>query len=591
MGTDFGGPAAKDQRQTVFRFGLFELNLQAGELRRQGQKIKLQDKPFQALSLLLEHAGEVVSRDELRARLWQTDTFVEFDDNLNAAIKRLREALGDSAEAPRYLETVPRRGYRFIPPVERVNGQIDGEPPVSAAVAAVAPVAARGTSATIPLLIAGVIVILGVAGLLWRSHRSRQLNDSRQLILAVLPFKNLSGQPEEEFVADGMTEEMIAQLSRLYPQKLRVIARTSTMRYKDRSADVHQIGGELGAGYILEGSVRRDDSDAFITAQLIQVSDQTHLWAETYHRPRRDIFTVQRDVARRVAESLALTLLPEQQAALARADTVDTNAYEAYLRGLFAWNHGTEAGFRTALASFQEALREDPQYAMAYAGLARTHFSLEDFHFESAAEARARADEAISKGLQLDASIPDLYVLKARMITERNDRGAEEAYRRAIELNLNNANAHLDYAMYLRGERRLGEALAEVDAAAELDPRSAWVFTAAGWILISANDLDRAAARIDQALRIDPNYPAAMYVMGRIKELEKDEPSTIDWFQKAVEASGRRAKYLHVLAIACANAGRHDEARNLLQELREMSSREYVDPDYIRSFEAALQSI
>jgi serine/threonine-protein kinase len=193
--------------------------------------------------------------------------------------------------------------------------------------------------------------------------------------------------------------------------------------------------------------------------------------------------------------------------------------------------------------------------------------------------------------MNLDASIPDLYVLQARSFSTRNDVGAADAYRRAIELNPNDAEAHLEYAMYLRRERRLDEARAEISEAAELDPRSAWTFTAAGWVLISANELDQAAARLEQALRLDPNYPAAMYFMGRIGELRKDLPSAVSWFQKAVDASGRKPKYVHVLAIAFAHAGQSDEARKLLQELREISNREYVEPDYIRSVEAALAQL
>lgn len=336
------------QPDALARFGLFEVHFGAGELRKQGQLIKLQEKPFQALALLLERAGSIVTREEFRNRLWASDTFVAFDDNLNAAIKRVREALGESAETPRFIETIPRRGYRFIPPVEYIPRR---EAQTSGALE-------NGTSENLKLkhvlrrtgfvaLLALIALVLLAVGILWRRNQQVEQRRTQRVMLAVLPFKNLSGRPDQEYVSDGMTEEMTAQLGRLYPAGLGVIARTSAIRYKNTSQDVRQIGGELGIAYVLEGSVRRDAREMFITAQLIRVADQTHLWAETYERPLQDIFVVQRDVARRVSESLALQLLPSEKAALARGNTVNTAAYDDYLRGRYEWEQGTEAGFAT----------------------------------------------------------------------------------------------------------------------------------------------------------------------------------------------------------------------------------------------------
>ncbi len=582
------------QPDALARFGLFEVHFGAGELRKQGQLIKLQEKPLQALTLLLERAGSIVTREEFRSRLWASDTFVEFDDNLNAAIKRLREALGESAENPRFIETIRRRGYRFIPPVEYIprqetlasgapeNGTSENPKPKH-------PLRRTGFVA----LLALIALLLVAVGIFWRRDQQAKQRRAQRVMLAVLPFKNLSGRPDQEYVSDGMTEEMTAQLGRLYPAGLGVIARTSAIRYKNTSQDVRQIGGELGVAYVLEGSVRRDAREMFVTSQLIRVADQTHLWAETYERPLQDIFVVQRDVARRVSESLALQLLPSEKAALARGNTVNTAAYDDYLRGRYEWEQGTEAGFRSSLESFQSALLRDPQYAMAYAGLARTQLSLAEYHFEAAGEARAKAAEAVSRGLELDTSIPDLYLLQAGVLSEDGSKNSavEEAYRRAIKLDPNNAEAHQDYALYLLGSKRLPEALAEIQKARELDPVSPLVFTTSGWIFLDSKKLDKAETSLGQALRLDPNFPAAMYFLARVKEAENQPDEATAWFERAVNASGRTPKYLHALAISYVKVGRGDEARKLLDELRRSATKQYVAPEYIRSVEASLKSL
>ncbi|HYL99313.1 MAG TPA: winged helix-turn-helix domain-containing protein [Blastocatellia bacterium] len=601
---------AGPQPSRLARFGVFEVNVQSGELRRRGQKVKLQDKPFQALSLLLERSGEVVTRDELRNRLWAADTFVEFDDNLNSAIKRVREALGDSGGTPRYIETLPKRGYRFIPPVEWVDDTLaEQEESITSANAALAavngPLAPPESAAHLqagilnrrPLwlsFVAAVLLIGGVAGIWqWRRSRAGQGTStlaSHQLMLAVLPFKNLSGDPGQDFVSDGMTEEMTAQLGRLYPQGLGVIARSSVTRYKDTAKDVAEIGHELGVGYILEGSVRRDSNDAFITAQLIRVSDQTHLWAETYERPLSDVFSVQRDVARRVTESLALRLLPDQILALARADTNSTSAYEAYLRGRFAFEQGTQSSFQNAIEYFSIAIRDDPNYAVAFSALARTYLSQGEFHFASSDEVQRNASDSVANGLRLDSSLPDLYVLQAkvRSLQQAPAQSVEEAYKRAIEVGPNDAEAHQEYALFLRSSDRLDEATAEIGKAIQLNPNSPWTETCGGWVLLDSGKFDQAASRLDRAVGLDPNYPAAMYFYGRLEEARKNVDKEIGWFERATKASGRAPKYLHALAIAYANAGRSDEAGKLLDEIRADSKSGYVSPEYIKSIEDAI---
>src|SRR5271165_3895357 len=313
---EFGCALATSASQ--IRFGVFEVNLSTRELRKKGHKLRLQEQPFQLLTLLLERPNEVVTREEIQQKIWGADTFVDFDHGVNRAINKLREALGDSADNPRFIETLSRRGYRFIAPV-----QLDLQP-----------------------------------------------SDSSKKMLIVLPFSNLNLEADQEYFADGLTEEMIAHLSRLNPERLGVIARTSAMQFKKTSKTIKAIGQELGVQFALEGSIRRAGDRVRITAQLIQVRDQTHLWAESYDRGLKDVLEIQSEVAERIARSLAVELVPERQALGALSVTGDTEAYEFYLRGRHYLNQRVELGYSKAIDYFNRAIQKDPGYAPAYAGLA-----------------------------------------------------------------------------------------------------------------------------------------------------------------------------------------------------------------------------
>src|SRR5262245_16494384 len=314
----------------ILGFGSFEVDLVAGELRREGFKVKLQDQPLRLLVLLLESAGEVVTREELRNQLWPADTFVDFDHSLNTAVRKLREALGDSADAPSYIETLARRGYRFLVPVR------EREPPPP-------PADAEAPSAATPpakpglrlVLIAGA---LGIAALIayWMGARPDPRTQSgRKLTLAVLPFDNLSGDADQEYLSDGLTEEMITQLARLEPARVKVTARSSTWKYKRAERDLSRLRQELGADYVLEGSVRRAGERVRVTAQLVQVADQTHIWAQTYERAMGDVLVLEGEVERSVARAIAMKLAPEAEARLASARPVRPEAYQAYLKGRY----------------------------------------------------------------------------------------------------------------------------------------------------------------------------------------------------------------------------------------------------------------
>lgn len=585
------------QQVRVLRFGVFEVDTKAGELRRSGLKVKLQEQPFQILAALLDSPGEIVSREELRRRLWPDDTFVEFDHSLNSAMGRLREALNDSADNPRFIETLPRRGYRFIAPVEASNGAVSTQP--SQAVAPIQPVQHQPPISPPPrakwrILASAFVFAAAVGAGLYLLHQRSMAPPQaapHKIMLAVLPFQNLSGDSKQDFASDAMTEEMITHLGRLAPQTLGVIARTSVMKYKKSTADVKTIGRDLGVDYVLEGSVSRGTGQIDVTAQLIQVSDQTHRWAESYERPVTDLFAIERDIARRIAQSLALQLLPAQEAALARATTVNTEAYEAYLEGSQGLTEGTEAAFQNAAMAFARAAEIDPNYALAYDGIARAYLQQADYHFISSDEALAHARPAIDKALALDESIPESYVLLAEALhrTDPRQPGIDHAYRRALELNPSNADAHIAYALYLREAQRYDQALTEAQAAARLDPLAPFSFVATGWVLLSMGRTEEAKREFGRSLVIDPNYPAGLYFLASAYEDQGRVQEAIGLLQKAVATAGRTPKYLYALGNAYAQAGQKDEAQKILQELRQQSTKAYVEPEMISSLAAKLK--
>ena len=410
-------------------------------------------------------------------------------------------------------------------------------------------------------------------------------------MLAVLPFQNFSGDARQDFASDAMTEEMITHLGRMAPQALGVIARTSVMKYRDSHADVRQIARELGVSYVLEGSLRRSQKRIDVTAQLIQASDQAHLWAESYDRATGDLFTIEREIARRIAQSLALQLLPAQETALARASTVNTEAYEAYLEGRQHLEEGSEAGFRGAAESFERATRLDPNYALAYDGLAKAYLQEADYHFISTADGVARARPAIDKALALDETIPESHVMLAQVLrlSAPHDSGIDGAYRRALALNPSDADAHAAYAFFLRDNQQYEQALAEAQEALRLDPRAPFSHVMIGWVRLSMQQRDEAERQFQGALALDPNYPAGLYFLARTRQEQGRVPEAIDLLRRALTSAGRKPKYLYALANAYAAAGQRDEAQKILDELRQQSKHAYVDPVMISSLAAKLK--
>ncbi len=545
------------------RFGCFEADLRNSELRKQGLQIKLQDKPFQMLAVLLERAGEVVTREELRQRLWPADTFVDFGANLNTTLNKLRQALGDSAESPRFVQTIPRRGYCFIAPVERVEEPRELERSLAAPPAFRArtpPSKAKallGRFLTIRPLVAAapvvaVVLFIGVLHFLGSRADWAAKSRVRRAMLLVLPFENVSGDSEQEYFSEGLTEEMITQIGKLQPQRLGVLARTSAMEYKQTHKPLAQFAGELGADYVLEGSVRRINDRLRITAQLIHVRDQTELWAESYERDVADVFTIQREVAGHIAQSLALELLAENNTAPVKKLPVNAKAHEEYLKGRYYWNKRTGEGLRKGLEHFQLAIRKDPTYAPAYAGLADSYVVLANWAMMPSNEAYPKAREAAMKAVALDDQLAEAHASLAATTWEydRDWGRAQKEFLRALEINPGYASARQWYAEFLSAMGRHEEAIAEIGKARETDPLSLIINAVAGLILYDAGRYGQAQEACRNAVEMDPRFiPAHTYLwwiyvrMGRYADAvrELQEAQRISGASQEEQASLQRA--------------------------------------------------
>ncbi len=487
--------------------GAFEVDLASGELRREGQRIPLQEKPFQLLTALLETPGELVSRVALRDKLWP-DVFVDFDGNLNAAVKKLREALGDSATDPSYVETVPRRGYRLIAPVRPAD-----ETPPSIHPKRKLRRRLRDRVRVSMVATAGLAITLAAwaaAGWL-RPDRPpavprRQAADER-VMLAVLPFDNLSDDPGHDYLSDGMTEELLTVLGRLRPERLGVIARITAMTYKGTTRSIAEIGRELGVAYVLEGSVRGSGDRIRITAQLIEVADQTHLWAESYDAEIVDLLQVETEIARRIGHSLALELLDDPVAAASLATPVP-EAFDHYLRGRHQWNRFTADGYRSAIAELSQAIELDPDYAQAHAALADA-YNLQAFESgDSPTDWFNRARASAQRALSIAPDLAEAHNSLAFAILYGNfdAAAADPIFRRARELAPNYAMSYHWHAGALAALGRHDEAIDAVRQALELDPMSLSVKSDLGWYYLFAGRWDEAERECRATLEMSPGY-------------------------------------------------------------------------------------
>jgi len=476
------------------QFGTFEVDLRAGELRKDGLKIKLQGQPIQVLTTLLEHPGEIVTREELRQRLWPADTFVDFEHNLNSAVKRLREALGDSADNPRFVETLPRHGYRFIAPVAELGRATRG-PQVR--------VRALWVAGLSVLTIA--VLVIGVKQGGWQERLLGRAHTGRIQSLAVLPLENLSGKPEEDYFADGMTEEVITELGSI--RTLRVISRQSVMHYKGTDKPLPQIASELHVEALVQGSALRASNRVRITMQLVRAVPEEHLWAQSYERDLSNVIALQAEVARDIASQIRVTLTPEEQGRLARASPVNIEAYKAYLQGKYFYARPTKENLKKAITYHEQAISLDPNYAPAWAALSRAYNFQAGFYGPVREYSRAR--EAAERALALDSSLADAHAAMGEIKQEYDWdwAGAEASYQRALALEPGNAEVVEGASDLAATLNHLEEALSLSRRAVELDPLSRMARMALARNAWFAGRLDEAEAVVRKGLELDPQFP------------------------------------------------------------------------------------
>ena len=580
----------------IFRFGPFEAKPRAQELSKNGTPLRLRGQPFAILELLLNRAGEVVTREEIRQKLWPADTFVDFEHGLNTSIKKLRQALCDSATEPRYIETIPRLGYRFIAPVEatvepkakkptgvETVAEEDSKGPVSKV---------GGGRPRLHLFLAPAVLVLAAAALvfnmagartrlfaLFRSTKNASVavaSAPKPLpSIAVLQLQNLSNNSAEDYFADGMTDELTTDLAQF--GSLRVISRTSAMHYKGASKTAPEIGRELGVDTLIEGTVQRVGDRVRIRVQLIDSASDRHLWARSYDHDLKDVLALQSSAARDIAEEVEGKVVPPPANAPLNLHPVKPEAYEAYLKGRYFWNKRTEDGLKKSIEYFEQAISQDPKFAAAYAGLADS-YSILGSDVLPARVASAKAHVAATKALELDPAIAEGHA-ELGLVEFYYDwdwTRSEQEFRRAIELNPNYATAHQWYGYYLAAMGRFPEALEEAGKAQQIDPLSLSINTT---LAGRYRDLHQYAQAIDlnrRTLEMDPNFMPAHIALGATYEDQGNWSQAISEYQQAVAISQNNPIALASLGSAYGHLGDQAAARKMIARLQEASKHHYV---------------
>ena len=559
----------------TLRFGVFEINVRSGELSKQGRKVRLEGQPVQILLCLLENPGELVTRDELRQRLWPADTFVNFEHGLNAAVKRLRQALNDSAGNPRFVETLPRRGYRFLAPVQIVNAAEEGPnqvdiPPAEIASGAADLPKAKGGLRSLYWKRSGWALLVVLVGVMAWMLRPKNASSPVIRSLAVLPLENLSHDPSQDYFADGMTDELITELGQI--SELRLISRTSAMTYKGAHKSVPQIAGELNVDAVIEGTVLRSGDQVRITAQLIQAPADKQLWAQSYEGDVRHTLGLQRQVARAIAEAIQVELTAHERDVLKSVKAVNSDAYEAYLKGRYFWNKRTADGMKEAISYFTRAIEMDPNYAPAYAGLADSYALAGDWKYGVLApkDAYPKAKAAALKAIELDGALGEAHTSLAVCLDgfDWDFDAAGKEFTRGIELSPSYATGHEWYGWHLASLGRSGEALAQVKKAENLDPLSLIISSDLAEELLIAHRYDEAAKQTQKAINMDHFFAPAHYVMGATFVQEHRYDEAIAELRKATELSEGSTAFNANLAYAYAVSGRSSEAVRILTDLR-----------------------
>jgi len=590
---------------SVVRFGTYEVSLQSGEVRKAGMRIRVQQQPLKLLEILLERPGEVVTREELRSRVWTDESFGDFDQAVNIAIAKLRSALGDSAENPRFIETLPKRGYRFIAEVSVVgdNAHTKGResvapgPPATGSMRkvqdaglAISPVAPKRRLWPALLVIVASALVLSLVILSVWLFRSRVRPPTGIRSLAVLPLDNLSGDASQNYFADGMTDELITDLAQI--SALRVISRTSVMAYKGARKPLPQIARELNVDAVVEGTVLRSGDQVRITAQLIEASTDKHLWSQRYEGDLRDTLALQNRVASAIADQIRINLTPQEKAALKDARVVNPEAYESYLKGRYFWNKRSADGLKVALAYFKEAIEEDPNYAQAYSGLADTYALLGDWQYAvmTPKEAFPKAKDAAIKALELDSKLGEAHNSLAFVLDGFDwdlDSGGKE-FQRAIELNPGYATAHHWYAWHLSLLGRYNEAIAEMRKAENLDPLSLIINADLAEMLVLAHSYDESIRQSRKTIETDPNFALAHNQLAQAYLQKHMYDEAVAELQKAVNLSGDSPTCIANLARAYIASGKRSEAVKLLGDLKKRSNPGYSNAAEIAMIYASL---
>jgi TolB-like protein/DNA-binding winged helix-turn-helix (wHTH) protein len=579
----------------LIRFGVFELDLRSGELQKEGRKIRLEGQPIDVLVCLLENRGELVTREELHRKLWPADTFVNFEHGLNAAVKRLRQALNDSAGNPRFVETLPRRGYRFIAPIQAVAVSADVSEVNDVAAVAETPVTRDPPEPKDdePVDLSGetvvpahqrpqrawnwkwsgvaLFVVLG-AGAAWilrpASHPPQVIRS-----LAVLPLENLSGDASQDYFSDGMTDELITELGQI--GELRVISRTSVMTYKGAHESLPHIARDLNVDAVVEGAVLRSGKQVRITAQLILAAADKHLWAKSYEGDLKDAFALQKQVARSIAEQIRIELTPHEQAVLKNVTSVNPEAYEAWLKGRYFWNKRTGEGIKEAIDYFNQAVEKDPKYAAAYAGLTDAYALAGDWKYGILAprDAYPKARAAATKALELDSSFGEAHISLAFCLDayDWNWESAGREFTRGIELSPGYATGHHWYGWHLAALGRHGDAIAELDKAESLDPLSLIISADLAEELLIAHRYDEAIKQSRMTMNMDPFFAPAHFVLGEVFLQKHMNNEAVVELRKAVELSPGSMAFTANLAYAYAVSGMREEAVMKLNDLKNWS--------------------
>ena len=579
------------QTRRVIRFGAFQVDLSSGELEKHGIKIRLQEQPFQILVMLLERPGQVVTREELRRKLWPSDTFVDFDTGLNSAVLRLRSTLGDSAEKPRYIETLPRRGYRFIAAIE--DSPQPAVPASSPAASLRVPAGESAIGVEKPAVPTGrglqklwisaaafaalLVLFVGLNIRSWRDRLVSRAHTSRIQSIAVLPLENLTGDASQEYFVDGMTDALITDLAQI--SSLQVTSRTSVLRYKGEKKSLPAIAQELGVDAVVEGTVARSGNRVRVDAQLVHGATDRHLWAQSYERDLSDVMALQSEMAQAISVEIQAKLTPQEQARLAKTQRVNPAAYEAYLKGRFLLSRESVEEANKALQYFQRALAIDPNYAQAYSGLSDSYRILALFSGPKR-EAWEKARAAATRALELDETLAEAHdsLASVRLWYDWDSAGSEREHQRALQLNPGHAGTYGAYGMLLRYTGRLNEAMAMTKRAQELDPLSPGVAVNMSGNYYFARRYDQAIEQARKAIELDPTYVQAHRWLGYAYEAERKFPEAIVEFKQAVNLSPGNLSYLGILGRGYAMAGNRREARRTIAKLKELSKTRYVEP-------------